>query len=216
MTRLAAALAALLALSLAAPVPAPAAGRGGPAEGLSEQQITQVRQINAYFNSLTSVRGRFTQLGPGGEFSEGAFFLLRPGKMRFEYEPPNPILVISDGAWVGIEDRRLRSTQKYPLATTPLSLMLADRVDLFAQARIVAVEERAGDVAVTVRARAGTTPGELTLIFGGADFSLKSWIVVDAQGLRTEVSLFDLVRGASLDPRLFWINDNLIFDTNTR
>lgn len=214
MTRLAALFTALAALVAAMLVPA--AGRSDPHATLTDEQIAQVRQINAYFNGLDSVRGRFTQLGPDGDFSEGAFFLSRPGKMRFEYAPPNPILVIADGFWVGIEDRKLKSTQKYPLATTPLSLLLADKVDLFSQARIISVEDRGGDVAVRVAARSGTTPGELTLVFGGPDFSLKSWIVVDAQGLRTEVSLFDLVRGARLEPKLFWINDHMIFNTDPR
>lgn len=205
-TRLLAVLA--LAVSLIA---APALAAKEPR--LSEQERGWIEQINAYFNGLESVKGRFTQIGPNGEFSEGIFYLDRPGKMRFEYAEPNPILVVSDGSWVGIEDRRLQSTQKYPLATTPLKLMLGDRVNLFEDAEIVNVEEREGEVAVTVEAASAATPGRLTLIFGGPDFTLKQWVVVDAQGLRTEVSVFDLVRGASLDEKLFWIDDHLIFDT---
>ena len=187
-----------------------------PSIALSEDQIGIVRQINAYINGLESLKGRFTQIGPSGEFAEGDFYLQRPGRMRFEYAPPNPILVIADGFWVGIEDRQLRSTQKYPLITTPLSLLLGNHVDLLKEARIVGFEDRGGDIAVTVVALSGTTPGELTLIFGGPIFSLKQWTVVDAQGLTTQVAVFDLVLGLDLNPKLFWINDNLIVNTDER
>jgi outer membrane lipoprotein-sorting protein len=187
-----------------------------PGIALSEQQIGVVRQINAYINSLGSLKGRFTQIGPSGEFAEGEFYLQRPGRMRFEYAKPNPILVIADGFWVGIEDRKLRSTQKYPLVTTPLSILLDEKVDLIKDARIVGFEDRDGDIAVTVEASTGTTPGKLTLIFGGPALTLKQWTVVDAQGLTTQVAVFDLVPGGNLNPKLFWINDNLIFNTNER
>ncbi|MDP2621800.1 MAG: outer-membrane lipoprotein carrier protein LolA [Hyphomicrobiales bacterium] len=183
---------------------------------LNEDQIAIVRQINAYINSLGSVKGRFTQIGPDGEFAEGNFYLQRPGRMRFEYSPPNPILVVADGFWVGIEDRKLQSTQKYPLVTTPLSLLLGKRVDLFKDARIVGFERRLGDIEVTVEAASGSAPGQLTLIFGGPIFALKQWTVVDAQGLTTQVAVFDLVAGLNFDPKLFWINDNLILNTNER
>jgi len=183
---------------------------------LTQEQIATVRQINSYINGLSSLKGRFTQLGPNAEFTEGAFYLQRPGRMRFEYAPPNPTLVIADGFWVGIEDRALRSTQKYPLATTPLSLLLDEKVDLLKEARIVGFEDRDGEIALTVEAKSSSTPGRLTLIFGGPNFALKQWKVLDAQGLTTEVAVFDLVSGLRLDPKLFWIDDNLIFETDQR
>ena len=201
---------AVVALAAASPATA------RPAIALSADQIGVVRQINAYINALRSLKGRFTQIGPSGEFAEGDFYLQRPGRMRFEYAKPNPILVIADGFWVGIEDRKLRSTQKYPLITTPLSILLGERVDLIKDTRIVGFEDRDGDIAVTVEASSGTTPGELTLIFSGPTLTLKQWTVVDAQGLTTQVAVFDLVLGLNLDPKLFWINDNLIFNTDER
>jgi len=199
-------------VALAAAIPASAR----PAITLTDEQIGVIQQINAYINALGSLKGRFTQIGPSGEFAEGDFYLQRPGRMRFEYAKPNPILVIADGFWVGIEDRNLRSTQKYPLVTTPLSILLDKHVDLLKDTRIVGFDDRDGDIAVTVEASSGTTPGELTLIFGGPLLSLKQWTVVDAQGLTTQVAIFDLVLGLNLDPKLFWINDHLIFNTNER
>ena len=199
-------------LLLAAAMPALA----GTEMRLTGDQQVELRKINTYLNALNTMRGRFTQLGPSGEFTEGTFYLQRPGKIRFEYSPPNPILVIADGFWVGIEDRKLKDTQKYPLSATPLSLLLEKHVDIGKEARIVGFEEQGGDVIVTLEARSGTTPGQLTLIMGGPNFALKQWIVIDAQGLKTEVSLFDLVADVQIESKLFWINDNMVVKTDYR
>ena len=212
MTRPRTLLAALFALMLAAPLAPSAKAAQGIA--LNPQQQVELRKINTYLNALNTMRGRFTQLGPSGEFTEGNFYLQRPGKIRFEYSPPNPILVIADGFWVGIEDRKLKDTQKYPLSATPLSLLLEKHVDISKEARIVGFEEQGGDTVVTLESRSLTTPGRLTLFMGGPNFTLKQWIVVDAQGLRTEVSLFDLVADVRIDPKLFWINDNNVVRTD--
>ena len=212
MLRIVAGAAVAMALALAAAPPASAR----PDIALSADQIGIVQQINAYLTGLRSLKGRFTQRGPAGQFTEGDFYLQRPGRMRFEYAPPNPILVIADGFWVGIEDRKLRSTQKYPLAATPLSLLLGERVDLLEKARIIGYEEKDGEISVTLEAKAGTTPGQLTLIFGLPNINLKRWTVVDAQGLSTEVNFFDMVTGLSLNPKLFWIDDHLLLDMNER
>ena len=200
------------AFLLAAAIPA----NTKPGMTLSADQTAIIHEINAYMNGLGSLKGRFTQIGPSGEFTEGDFYLQRPGRMRFEYAPPNPILVIADGSWVGIEDRKLRSTQKYPLFTTPLSLLLGKRVNLLKKARIVAFDDSEGDISVTFEAKSGATPGQLTLIFGKPSINLKRWTVVDAQGLTTEVTIFDIVTGLRLNPKLFWIDDNLLIDMDER
>lgn len=193
---------------------------GGLVQGSSAQTVLSpedqraaiIDRVNGYFNALQHLRGRFSQIGPNGEFSEGVFYLERPGKMRFEYALPNPLLVVADGFWVGIEDRNMKTTDKYPLAATPLSLLLEERVDLNEEARIIDAREEEGFISVTFEDKEGSAPGQLTLVFGSEDLMLRQWIVLDAQGLRTEVSVFDLVVGAPVDPTLFWITDNATFD----
>lgn len=183
-----------------------------PLMNLSDAQRTTVRQIGNYVSSLATLQGRFTQLGPNGEFTEGTFFLQRPGKMRFEYAPPNPVLVVADGFWVGIEDRKKKRTEKYPLSATPLNLLLDEKVDLLQNARIVGFEESDEAIAITLEDQVGDAPGQLTLYFGKPDLALKQWTVIDAQGLTTQVSFFDLVSGTKLNQRLFLINDHLEID----
>ncbi len=175
-----------------------------------------IDRVNGYFNALQHLHGRFSQIGPNGEFSEGVFYLERPGKIRFEYALPNPLLVVADGFWVGIEDRNMKTTDKYPLAATPLSLLLEERVDLNEEASIIDAREEEGFISVTFEDSGGAAPGQLTLVFGSEDLMLRQWIVLDAQGLRTEVSVFDLVVGTPVDPTLFWIADNATYDVGDR
>lgn len=177
---------------------------------LSAPQLERIRQISNYVNSLTTMQGRFTQIGPGGSFTEGQFYLQRPGKIRFDYAPPNPVLVISDGWWVGIEDRKKKRTEKYPLATTPLSILLDDQVDLAEDAKIVAFDESEEVVSLTLEDSVGTAAGLLTLYFTKPELTLQQWTVIDAQGLHTEVTLFDLVNGGEFNSSLFRINDNVL------
>ena len=183
---------------------------------LDPQQTAVLDRVNGYFNALVHLQGRFTQIGPNGGFSEGRFYISRPGKVRFEYEAPNPLLIVSDGFWVGIEDRKLKTTDKYPLSATPLSLLLDERVNLREEANIIDAREDEGFLSITFEANSGSSPGQLTLIFGSDDLMLRQWVVLDAQGLRTEVSLFDQVAGAPIDPKLFWIKDNAVYDVGNR
>jgi len=202
--------AATLGLVFASLIPASSAQSTNPPVPADSAIILE--RVNSYFNALEHLRGRFTQIGPNGEFSEGVFYLERPGKIRFEYALPNPLLVVADGFWVGIEDRNLQTTDKYPLSATPLSLLLDERVDLGEEAKIIDIREEAGFISVTFEDNVGRSPGQLTLVFGSDDLMLRQWVVLDAQGLRTEISVFDLVAGSPVDPKLFWITDNAAID----
>jgi outer membrane lipoprotein-sorting protein len=73
---------------------------------LSADQLATIQKLTAYFNSFRSLRGEFTQISPKGNVSAGVFYLSKPGRLRFEYAPPNPFLVVSDGSWVVIENRK--------------------------------------------------------------------------------------------------------------
>lgn len=192
------------------------AARADSAVPLTPEQRQTVADIDAYLNGLRSVKGRFTQIGPNGEFSEGDFFLVRPGRIRFDYADPNPILVVADGFWVGIQDRKLNTVEKYPLAATPLRLLLSDNVDLLKDARLTDFQSEPGQIRLTLEDPRGTAPGQLTVILGEPSLTLKQWVVIDAQGLRTEVTLFDLVTDATLSKRLFFIDDSGLYDRSTK
>lgn len=180
-----------------------------------QEQYDAVRKVDDYINSITTLQGHFTQLSPDGQISRGRFFMQRPGKLRFEYAPPNPILVIADGYWVGIENREEQRTEKYPLSNTLFSLLLEERVALMNQARITRIEETEARLSITLEDRGEEMPGRITLSFSNPDMTLRKWTVLDAQGLTTHVNFFDLTRDVQLDPRLFQINDHLELNHGT-
>ena len=170
---------------------------------LTSDQLKAVEQVSTYFNSFKNLKGEFTQVSPKGRVSAGVFFLSKPGRLRFEYAPPNPFLVVSDGTWVVIEDRNQKTTDQYPLATTPLKFLLAEEVNLMEEAKIVSVETADGISTIALEDKANLLPGQLVLVFDANRNQLAQWIVEDAQGKRTTISLDRLETGVEPDPKLF-------------
>ena len=168
-----------------------------------EDAQAEIEQAVTRIESLGTLKGRFVQVAPDGAISNGDFFLRRPGRLRFQYDDPNPLLVVADGTWVVLADRDLETVDRYPIGSTPLKFLLnktIDRGDL----DVVAVErlEPAG-LALTVQAREEDTEGMITLVFRGEDLNLSEWVVTDMTGQMTTVYLSDVVIGESLSAALF-------------
>lgn len=170
---------------------------------LSEEQRGAIQQITGYFNGMRTLQGEFMQVGPKGHISTGVFHIAKPGRMRFEYAPPNPFVVVADGTWVTIKNNEKDTADQYPLAATPLRLVLAEEVDLLSEAEILEVEQADGLTTLTLEDKDKLVPGHLVLIFDEQKGELQQWIIVDGQGRRTTISLTDMVAGVEPDPELF-------------
>lgn len=170
---------------------------------LNDEERALVDEVSAYFNNLTTLRGVFDQQNQDGTLSHGAFYLKRPGRMRFEYFEPDQLTILSDGLFVMLNDRELESVDRYPMRETPLHLILKRDVDLLKDTRIIRVEHENGLIGVTAREEEGIAQGDLTLVFAGPRLELRHWMVEDVQGNRTLVSLRNVVAGATLAPELF-------------
>jgi outer membrane lipoprotein-sorting protein len=176
---------------------------------LTADQAAAVDEVTAYINDFRSLQGDFTQVSPRGTLSKGVFFLSKPGKMRFEYAEPNPLLIVSDGNWVTIKNRAKDRADQYPLSQTPLRLVLSEDIDIRHEANILGVEKTAdGLTSVTLEDRKKTIPGYLILVFDSERKALQQWIVVDGQGRRTTVSLENIEAGVTADPKLFVVQVN--------
>jgi outer membrane lipoprotein-sorting protein len=173
------------------------------ASSLTPEETSAVEELSSYFNSFKTLQGEFTQVSPQGRVSTGLFFLSKPGRLRFEYAPPNPFLVVSDGSWVVIENRKQKTTDQYPLAATPLKLLLSADINLLKQADIKSVETSEGVSTIAVEDRNRAIPGRLVLVFDTNRKELAQWIVEDAKGKRTTISLANLETGKEPDPKLF-------------
>jgi outer membrane lipoprotein-sorting protein len=173
---------------------------------LSVDDIQDLDRVSAYLNDMKTLTGGFTQIDSRGQLAEGLFFLRRPGQARFEYTKPKTLgAIIADGTWLLVQDTKLKTAQRYPLSSTPLSILLRKKVDLAGETRIVAVTREPGMLAVTARDDKGLAQGELTLVFTDPGLELRNWTIKDAQGGLTTVALRDVRRGVALDPKLFEI-----------
>ena len=198
---LAGALAALFTAGSVLGLPAPAAAQ------MSGADARDLTRISNYLNGVTTLEGTFVQIGHDGELSEGLFYMRRPGRIRFEYKPPNPALVIADGTWVGVYDTRLNTLDRIPLGSTPLDLLLSKRVNFRDNNAIRSIERAPGLMRVTAIDPDAPDQGSITMVFAETPLELRQWIVVDAQGLTTTVALSEMRSNIKLDPNLFFIED---------
>ena len=203
-------LAAALALGLAATVPAAAQAPGFRTPyALSPQDRDAAERAAAYLQSLETVSSRFEQTAPDGGVTHGTLYLQRPGKARFEYDPPARMLIVSDGHTVALSDLRLKSFDRAPLSATPLNILLAKQVRLDRGVKIGRVDRNAEGFALTAVDIAHQAQGRLVIYFGdaGGRLALKGWNVVDPQGRLTKVRLGELQPRSGLSPDLFEVRD---------
>ena len=171
---------------------------------LSPEQQTAVNAISDYLNSFKTLQGEFTQISPKGNMSQGVFYIAKPGKMRFEYAPPNPFLIVSDGTWLTIKNVKKEKGDQFPLSQTPLRLVLGNKVDIVKDTSVLDYQEQDGILTVTVEDKKNTLgSGQLTLVFDQTRKVLQQWIVIVGKGRKTTVSLENLQAGIEPDPKLF-------------
>ena len=176
-----------------------------PAQSSDARDLTR---ITNYLNGITTMSGDFVQVGPDGDLSEGRFFMRRPGRIRFEYRPPNPTLIQADGFWVGVCDLVAETLDRFPLSETPLDLLLRDRVNLRAEGAVTGIERASGQLRVRAIDPDAPDQGSITMVFNDNPLELTQWIVVDAQGFATTVALSDTRRNVDLGGQLFFIEDD--------
>ncbi|HXD46502.1 MAG TPA: outer membrane lipoprotein carrier protein LolA [Pseudolabrys sp.] len=182
-------------------------GKPGSTQALNPQQRAIIDKVNNYLSSVTSLTGKFVQIGPDGSRSTGIFYLAKPGRVRFEYDSPSPIELIADGQSVVVRDRNLATQDVYPLSQTPLRFLLADHVDLMKDTNLVAVY--ADDVFVTVVVEEKNTlvgTSRLMIMFDAKDMQLKQWTVTDPQGYDTTVAVYNLDASKKPDLSMFRID----------
>jgi outer membrane lipoprotein-sorting protein len=163
------------------------------ASALSPEDEALVQRAQTYLDGLTTATGRFVQTAPDGRESTGTVWLQRPGRARFDYDPPSGVQIAADGHVVTEVDTRLRTIHSYPLGTTPLSLFLARRVALDEGARVEAVRRTPDGFEVDVR-DGRRRRGGIALQFRNAPLALAGWIVTDARGAKVQVRLTHLER----------------------
>lgn len=184
-----------------------AAAQAPPAPQLSQADLADLDQISAYLNSIHTLQGDFVQINPDGSIGQGKFYLEKPGKLRFAYKPPSPMLVVSDGHTVAVANTKLKTLDRYPLSSTPLDLVLSDNLDLRHNKDILAVEHQPDTLIVLARTDHKRAKANIRMVFSSPIIELKEWTVLDDQGQTTTVALRGQETGVDLDPKLFVLRE---------
>jgi len=165
-------------------------------------------RIDASMNATSTFQGDFTQVAPDGAVSTGKIWLSRPGKVRFEYNAPNPMLIVSDGVTLVQNDRQLETFDRVPLSATPLNYFLKENINLANDTEVTALQKLPGQWIVTARDGSGQQDGAITLVFDSETLALQTWIIADDFGGATRVQLANLQYNGRIDPRLFILREN--------
>lgn len=170
---------------------------------LTTEQKALVSKIETFVNNITTIEAGFVQMSGSGGFARGTLYLQRPGRMRFEYEPPVPYLLVSDGTFFIYVDSELEQVTYLPLSQTPANLLLRKNFSLSDGLTLTGFKEEGSVVKVEVADSDNPDLGRVTLTFNRDPLSLKSWTVLDPQAQRIQVTLVDPQYGKKLDRSLF-------------
>jgi outer membrane lipoprotein-sorting protein len=187
-------------LSAAAAVASPAA------VALTPQDNADLQRIAAYLGGIRTMYAKFRQVAAGGGVATGQLWMARPGRMRFEYDPPSAILLLADMFYVYYVDKELVQMSKVGLKSTPAWLLLRDPIT-FTDLVVTRFERGANTLRLTVVEKTEPDNGSLTMVFSDNPLALQQWSIVDQQRKTTTVSLYDERFGMALDPKLFVYQD---------
>jgi len=198
---------------LLAGLPPARAQRGTPqAAPLTDQDRADLARIEAYLNGMTTLRARFVQSAHNGAVAEGTAMIWRPGRMRFDYDPPEPLLLIANAGEFVMYDREMRQPSSAPVSATPLGVLLRPTIRLSGDVTVTRVERQGGMIGVSLFRTAAPNEGQLTLIFNAEPMELRQWVVTDPQGRVTRVALSRIEVGPRLEASCFQANRPGFFD----
>ncbi len=170
---------------------------------LSADDQKLIGQIQDYLNGLTALTANFLQVAADGSTRTGKAWLQRPGKMRFEYDPPDPQLLVAGFGLLVYHDPDLAQTTNIPLSATPLGILLANKVQLSGDVTVTNIDREPGEIRLTLIRTGKAAEGSLTLVFNTGPLELRQWVVTDAQQKQTRVSLYDIAPGGPFPDSLF-------------
>ncbi len=161
---------------------------------LRQDQIDTINSVSAYLKSFKTMESDFLQVAPDGSTSNGKLWIRRPGLMRFEYAPPEKLLIIADGLWLGVIDRKIKQkADRYPLSETPIDFIISADPDILKKTNVLDFYYEPGNLMITMTDKAKKMRGSLTMVFGGEDLQLNSWTITDQNGLQTSIHLSNII-----------------------
>jgi len=175
-------------------------------------QASVVADVERYLNEIDTLEARFSQIAPNGELATGKVYIQRPGRLRFDYDPPSQIRLVAPGDWrLVFYDASIQQVNVIPISQTPLGILLDSEIALDADVEVTDIQRAGDELALTLVRKDADDQGSVTLVFGERPLALRRWTVVDPQGLVTHILLENVETGGALDPELFRWRDPEIF-----
>jgi outer membrane lipoprotein-sorting protein len=173
--------------------------------------IDGVQRYEAYLNGIKTLSGEFIQVNSKGQKSTGQIQIARPGKMRLQYNPPSPLLIVADGKWLITKDKEADEVNYSSLDKTPAAFILRSHVRFSGDVEVTNVIPKGETTEISLIRKQDPDAGYITLVFEDNPIALKEWSVLDGQGIQTRVILSNIKENVKLPAGLFVIESpNLI------
>ncbi|MEZ5666389.1 MAG: outer membrane lipoprotein carrier protein LolA [Alphaproteobacteria bacterium] len=176
-----------------------------PAAAQSQQE--DIQRIETYLNSIGSMEARFLQVDPAGNSVQGTLFILRPGRLRFEYDEPSPILIVADGTWVHYHDKELDQTSRALISDTTVEFFTRNDLRLQGDVTVTDFKREGGLITVTLVDSSNPDEGSVAFTFDADPLNLRQWVVTDPEGAQTLVALLSFETNVPLDANMFYFYD---------
>jgi len=172
-----------------------------PARATLDQDA--IARVEAYLNGIGTLRADFVQVADDGGIAEGILYIARPGKLRIEYKPPVMVLIVADGRWLTFVDYEVDQMNRIAIDKSLAGFLIRDHLRLGGDIQVTAVDRGSASLRITLVRRDAPDEGSLTLVFSDRPLALRQWVVIDAQGYKTRITLENVDRDLPLDPSLF-------------
>lgn len=181
-------------------------------KALSAADKATLDQVDNYFNNIKFFSGNFVQVGSDGKRITGKFWVSKPGRMRFDYDAPSSLQLLADGTSVAVVNRKLKTKDLYFIRQTPLRFLLAEKLDLIEDAKVLAVGREPAGISVILEEGSAVSGGKsrIQLTFPAPGYELKQWTITDPQGYDTTVTISGIDRKLQLPDKIFYIDQQTI------
>lgn len=196
---------AMLATSIALPATL-SLGQEEPRR-LTEEEVALINEISKYNSGISTMAGRFNQIDTQGYRAEGTFYLERPGKIRFRYDPPSREEIMSIGQGFYVIDRKEKTQYAYPQDKVPLRQFLDSKIDLL-NAGLVAIEHSNDYLTLTLQDETPAGTVRIDLVFDKTTKDLVQWVLHSPDGSELSFSIYDIEKGIDIPASYFYLNIN--------
>lgn len=172
-------------------------------------QELSLQEISAYLNGFGTAEGAFTQVNADGSIDTGTIQIKRPGRIRFDYDTSESLFIAGGGQVAIFDANSNEEPQRFPLSETPLSIILAENVDLSRAGMVTGHSSDGTSTTVTAQDPAHPEYGSIQMVFTANPVELRQWIVTDDTGTPTTVILNDVAFGTRIGDRPFNIQAEL-------